>query len=244
MTLAQSIPPYELKKVKINLVQKAIYNLAKEMLTKKSFFFINSMLNRLQKIVNIEDEVILYEFYQLLKRKIIISTPIEAIANNIESGQTSDHIKMIKSNLISPIITENADMGDLKEQLKTMDKESARKLMREIMKNARAAAKDSKFQVTLNQYNRALIIAKDLNLKEEITKISLKIFNVESKSKNIELDFNIEKAEKAEKNGDVINSINFYQQALKILDGFKVYNVADTRIKKIKKKIQKLREDI
>jgi len=244
MTLAQSIPPYELNKVKSNLVQKAIYNLAKEMLTKKSFFFINSMLNRLQRIVNIEDKVILYELYQLLKLKIIISMPIEAIANNIESCQTSDHIKMIKSNLISPIITENADMGDFKERLKTMDKESARKLMREIMKNARAAAKDSKFQVTLNQYNRALIIAKNLNLKEEITKISLKIFNVESKSKNIELDFNIEKAEKAEKNGDVINSINFYQQALKILDGFKVYNVADTRIKKIKKKIQKLREDI
>ncbi|MHA1472840.1 MAG: hypothetical protein ACTSQW_07070 [Promethearchaeota archaeon] len=244
MTLAQSIPPYELNKVKSNLVQKAIYNLAKEMLTKKSFFFINSMLNRLQRIADIEDKVILYELYQLLERKIIISTPIEAIANNIESGQTSDHIKMIKSSLISPFITENADMGDLKEQLKTMDEESARKLMRGIMKNARAAAKDSKFQVTLNQYNRALTIAKDLNLKEEITKISLKIFKVESKSKNIELDFNIEKAEKAEKNGDVINSINYYQQALKILDGFKVYKVADTRIKKIKKKIQKLREEL
>ncbi|MBY9016425.1 MAG: hypothetical protein KGD68_12090 [Candidatus Lokiarchaeota archaeon] len=244
MTLAHSIPPYELDKVKRNLVQKAIYNLAKELLAIKPFFFINNMLIRLKKIAAIKDEVILYELYQLLERKIISPTSIETIANNIESEQTADHNKMIKSSLISPMIDKKTDLEDLKEQLKTMDEDSARRLIREIMKRARAAAKDSKFHVTLNEYNRALLIAKELNLKEEITKISLKIFNLESKSKYIELDFNIEKAEHAEKNGDFINSINYYQQALKILDGFKVYNVLDPRIRKFKKKIQKLREEI
>ena len=244
MTLAHSIPPYELDNVKKNLVQKAIYNLAKEMLSVKPFFFINNMLIRLKKIADIEDEVILYELYQLLERKIISPTPIETIANNIESVQTADHNKMLKSSLISPIININTDLRDLKEQLTTMDVYSARRLIREIMKKARAAAKDSKFQVTLNEYNRALFIAKELNFKEEIMKISLKIFNIESKSKYIELDFNIEKAENAEKNGDLFNSINYYQHALKILDEFKVYNVLDPRIKKFKKKIQKLREEL
>ena len=244
MTLAHSIPPHELDNVKRNLVQKAIYNLAKEMLAIKPFFFINNMLIRLKKIANIKDEVILYELYQLLDRRIISPTPIETIANNLESVQTADHNKMIKSSLISPIINKNTDLGDLKEQLKYMDNNSARRLIREIMKKARAAAKDSKFHVTLNEYNRALLIAKELNFKEEVAKISSKIFDIESKSKYIELDFNIEKAENAEKSGDIINSINYYQQALKILDGFKVYYVVDPRIRKLKKKIQKLREEI
>ena len=244
MTLAHSIPPYELDNVKKNLVQKAIYNLAKEMLGIKPFFFINNMLIRLKKIADIEDEVILYELYQLLERKIISPTPIETIVNNIESVQTADQNKMIKSSLISPITNNITDLRDLKEQLTTMDVYSARRLIREIMKKARAAAKDSKFQVALNEYNRALLIAKELNFKEEITKISVKIFNIESKSKYIELDFNIEKAENAEKNGDVFNSINYYQHALKILDEFKVYNVLDPRIRKFKKKIQKLREEL
>ncbi len=244
MTLARSIPPYELDKVKKNRVQKAIYNLAKEMLGIKPFFFINNMLIRLKKIADIEDEVILYELYQLLERKIISPTPIETIANNIESVQSTDQNKLIKSSLIAPIINNNTDLGDLKEQLTTMDVYSASRLIREIMKKARAAAKDSKFQVSLNEYNRALLIAKELDFKEEIAKISLKIFNIESKSKYIELDFNIEKAENAEKKGDVFNSINYYQHALKILDEFKVYNVLDPRIRKIKKKIQKLREEI
>ncbi len=244
MILAHSIPPYELDKVRSNLVQKAIYNLAKEMLAMKPFFFINNMLIRLKKIADIEDEVILYELYQLLERKIITPTPIETIASNIESVQTADQNKMIISSLMSPIINKNTDLKDLKEQLKTMDVYSAHKWIKDIMKKARAAAKDSKFQITLNEYNRALLIAKELNFKEEIEKISLKIFNIESKSKYIELDFNIEKAENAEKDGDVFNSINYYQHALKILDEFKVYNVADPRIRKLKKKIQKLREEI
>ena len=244
MTLAHSIPPYELDKVKKNLVQKAIYNLAKEMLDIKPFFFINNILIRLKKIADIEDEVSLYELYQLLEHKIISPTPIETIANNIESVQTADHDKMIKSSLISPIIDNNADLRDLKEQLTTMDVYSARKLIREIMKKARAAAKDSKFQVTLNEYNRALLIAKELNFKEEITKISLKIFNTESKSKYIELDFNIEKAENAEKNDDIFNSINYYQHALKILDESKEDYQVYPRIRKFKKKIQKLREEL
>jgi len=244
MTLARSIPPYELDNVKRNLVQKTIYNLAKEMLAIKPFFFINNMLIRLKKIADIEDEVILYELYQLLARKIISPTPIETIANNIESVQTADHNKILKSSLISPIININNDLSDLKEQLTTMDVYSARRLIREIMKKARTAAKDAKFQVTLNEYNRALLIAKELKFKEEIAKISLKIFKIESKSKYIELDFNIEKAENAEKEGDIFNSINYFQHALKILDEFKVYNVLDPRIRKIKKKIQKLREEI
>jgi len=227
MTLAHSIPPYELDEVKRNLVQKAIYNLAKEMLAIKPFFFINNMLIRLKKIADIEDEVILYELYQLLERKIISPMSIETIANNIESDQTADHNKILKSSLISPIINNNTNLSDLKEQLTTMDVFSARKLIREITKKARTAAKGSKF-----------------HFKEEITKISLKIFNIESKSKYIELDFNIEKAENAEKNGDLFNSINYYQHALKILNEFKVYNILDPRIKKIKKKIQKLREEI
>ena len=98
------------------------------MLTKKPFFFINNMLIRLKKIADIEDEIILYELYQLMERKVISSMAIETIANNIESVQTSDHNKMIKSTLISPIIIENGDMGDLKEQLTTMDSDSARRL--------------------------------------------------------------------------------------------------------------------
>ena len=202
------------------------------------------MFKRLKKIVNIEDEVVLYEIHQLLERQVITPTSIEAIADNIESVQVTDQKREIKTSSISSIIMSDANIDELKDQLETMGEESARKLIKEIMRKAKMAEKDLSYRITLNEYNKALFIAKDFKFKEEINKISQKIFNLEHKSKYIELDFNIEKAENAEKYGDFINSINYYQKALEILDGFKIYNITDPRIKKFKKKILKLREEI
>ncbi len=243
MTLAHSIPPYELEKVKKSLIQNAIYNLAKEILAVKPFFFIYNMFTRLKKIVNIEDEVVLYEIHHLLERQVITPTSIEAITDTIESVQAIDQKREIKTSSISSIIMSDANIDELKDQLKTMDEGSARKLIKEIMRKAKVAEKDSTYRITLTEYNKALFIAKDFIFKEEINKISQKIFNLEHKTKNIELDFNIEKAENAEKYGDFINSINYYQKALEILDGFKIYNIIDPRLKKFKKKILKLREE-
>jgi len=244
MILAHSIPPYELEKVKRSLIQNAIYNLAKEMLAVKPFFFIYNMFTRLKKIVNIEDEVVLYEIHHLLERQVITSTSIEAITDNLESVQATDQKREIKTSSISSIIMSDANIDELKDQLETMDEDSAQKLIKEIKRKAKAAEKDSTYRITLNEYNKALFIAKAFKFKEEINKISQKILNLEHKSKYIELDFNIEKAENAEKYGDFINSINYYQKALEILDGFKIYNITDPRIKKFKKKILKLREEI
>jgi hypothetical protein len=162
----------------------------------------------------------------------------------MESVQAAHQKKEIKTSSISSIIMSNTNIDELKDQLETMDEDSARKLIKEIKRKAKEAEKDSTYQVTLNEYNKALYIAKVFEIKEEINKISQKIFNLEHKSKYIELDFNIKKAENAEKYGDFINSINYYQKALEILDSFKVYNITDPRIKKFKKKILKLREEI
>jgi len=244
MTLAHSIPPLELENIKSNLIQKAIFNLAKELLSTKSFFFINNMLNRLKKIVKIEADVVLYEIYQLLIKNIIVPTSIEAIAQKIETHQEENQERLSKTKAISSIIITDSDFDQLKERIKYFDKESAKNLIKEFIKKGKIASKDSAYQLTQKEYNKALFIAKEFDLKDEIQKISQKLFDLESKSKYIELDYNIEKAEIAENNGDFINSINYYQKALQIMEGFLVYNVVDPRIKKFKKKIFKLREEI
>ncbi|NVM43448.1 MAG: hypothetical protein HWN79_00890 [Candidatus Lokiarchaeota archaeon] len=244
MTLEHSIPPYELEKVKRSVIQKAIYNLANEMLAVKPFFFIYNMLKRLKKIVNIEDEVVIYEIHQLLERRVFKPTSIEAMANNIESVQEADQKKEMKTSSISSIIMSDTDIDELKDRLEFMDEYTAHKLIKEIMRKAKAAERDSTYQIPINEYNKALYIAQDFKFKDEVNKLSRKIFDLEHKFKNIELDFNIEKAENAEKYGDFINSINYFQKALEILDGFKVYNIIDPRIKKFKKKILKLRDEI
>ena len=244
MSLAHSISPNEIEKINQNQIQKAILNLAKELLVSKPFFFINNLLNKVKKIVNLEANLILYEIYQLVENNIFVSINLETIASNMEMREETTSEKVAKFKPISSLITNNSGIEDLQIDLDEMNILSARKIIKEFFKKGKGAEKTLAYQVAKKEYKKALYVAKEFNLKDDITRISQSVLNLEKKEKQLELDFALEKGENAEKNGDYLNSINFYQKALKILEGFLIFNISDSRIKKLKKKIIKLREEI
>jgi len=242
MSLAHSIAPNDLGRINENQIQKAILNLAKELLVSKRFFFINNLLNRVKKIVNLDANKILYEIYQLIENGIIISTNLETVASDIELKQEVDSEKMTRYKSISSIITGNSQIEEF--QIEEMNESSVRDLIKKAVKRGKNAEKTLAFQITAKEYKRALYLAREFNLKEDISRISQMLLDLENKEKQLELEFQLKAGENAEKNGDFINSINNYQKALKILEGFLIFNVSDSRIKKLKKKIIKLRIEI
>ncbi len=246
LTIAHSIPPEYLAAINENPIQKAIFNIVKEILLSKSFFYINNLLNKVKKIVSINTKIVLYEIYQLLEKKVIIPIKLETIAHNLENKKDAFDEKSSKLKFISDIVINNGDLTELKEKLNTIDLITAKKMIKQYLKKGKTAAKDVAYEVASKEYNKALFIAKEFKLKDDIIKISQIIFEHDYKSKKIELDFVLEMAENYEKNGDFINSINSYQKATKILESFLIYNLldADSQIKKLKKKIMKLRENI
>lgn len=244
MVLAHSIAPRDLESINQNHIQKAIFNLIKEILNTKQFFFINDLLNRVIKIVNLDANVILLQIYQLVENKIIIPTNLEAAVSNIEMIQEAQDEKVAKYKPISSIIITDSDFENLKEKVEEMDEDSVIKLIKEFMKKGKAAEKSLAYQVGEREYKKALFIAREFNLKTEIEKISKVLLGLDKQVKQIELDFTLKAGENAEKSGDYINSIQHYQKALKILESFLIYNISDSRIKKLKKKIIKLREEI
>jgi len=244
MSLAHSISPNEIEKINQNQIQKAILNLAKELLVSKPFFFINNLLNRVKKIVNLEANLILYEIYQLVENNIFVSINLETIASDMEMREETTSEKVAKFKPISSLITNNSGIEDLQIDLDEMNILSASKIIKEFLKKGKGAEKTLAYQVANKEYKKALYVAKEFNLKDDITRISQSVLNLEKKEKQLELDFALEKGENAEKNRDFINSINFYQKALKILESFLIFNISDSRIKKLKKKIIKLREEI
>jgi len=244
MKLAHSIPPNVLKSIDKNQIQNAIVNIAKELLTSKQFFFINNLLNQVKKIVNIEANDILYQIYQLVENKIFSPTTLETAVSNIEMIQEAHEEKVAKYKPISSILITSSDFDNLKEQSGEMDENTAYKRIKELVKKGKAAEKSLAYKVAEDEYKKALFLAKEFNFKQDIDKISKIILELDKEVKQIELDFNLEAGENAEKNGDFINSIQYYQKALKILESFLIYNVSDSRIKKLKKKIIKLREEI
>ncbi|MFX1377953.1 MAG: hypothetical protein ACFFA4_02570 [Promethearchaeota archaeon] len=244
MTLAHSIPPNDLKIIEENQIQKAILNIAKELLTTKQFFFIYNLLNRVKNIVNIDSNEILYQIYHLVENNIFNPTTLETAVSNIEMIQEAQEEKVAKYQSISSILITNSNFDKLKEQVEEMDENSAKRMIRDLIKKGKAAEKSLAYKVGEDEYKKALFLAKEFNFKPEIDKTSKLLMELDKQVKQIELDFNLEAGENAEKNGDFINSIQYYQKALKILENFLIYNVSDSRIKKLKKKITKLREEI
>ncbi|MFX1588232.1 MAG: hypothetical protein ACFFC1_08760, partial [Promethearchaeota archaeon] len=199
-----------------------------------------------KSIVNIDAEIILFEINKLLERKIIVPIKLEAVIDKIETTQEANHKKINAIKPISSIIITDSDLEHLKSKVESIDELTAKKLIKEYMKKGKTAEKDRAYQVANKEYNKALFIAKELKLKDHIYKISNTIFELDNTTKKVELDFALEKAENYEKNKDYINSIHFYQKSVKLLENFLIYNIADadSQLKKLKKKIIKLREEI
>ncbi len=244
MTLAYAIPPELLEDINNDPIQSAITNLAKDTLSSKSFFYINTLLDKLKKIVNIDAQVILQGIYKLLDRKIIVPMQLETVVSNLEFRQEANHRRAIQIKPISSIIISDDDLNELEEQMEILNKDSAKKVIKNLIKRAKTAEKSSTFDITQKEYNKALIVAKKFDLKDDISKISSMIFEAEKKAKQLELDFALETGENAEKSNDYINAIYYYQKALKILEGFLIYDGSDSRIKKLKKKILKIRDEM
>ncbi len=244
VTLAHAFPPEVLKELENNLIQNAIITLAKELLKSKLFFYVNNLLNEVKKIGDLEAKLLLYEIYQLFEKKIFVHTSLETIAGSLESLQEAKYKKATEIKPISSIIISDTDMSELKEQIKTMNENSSREFIKNLIKKGKDAEKALTYEIARKEYNKALILAQKFNFKEDIPKISHKIFKIAKKSKQIELDFALETGENAEKNKDYINAIYYYQKALKDLKDLMVFNGSDSRIKKLKKKIVSLREEM
>ncbi len=244
MILTQSIAPKILEGINQNQIQKAIFNIAKELLVSKSFFFINNLLNRVKKIVNLDSHVILYQIYQLVENKTIIPTKLEAAVSNLERIKEVQDEKAEKYKPISSMIITDSDIEELKEQMEDMDENSAINVIKELIRKGKTAEKALAYQVGEKEYKKALFLAREFKLKSQIDRISKILLELDKQVKQIELDFTLKAGENAEKSGDYINSIQHYQKALKILESFLIYNISDSRIKKLKRKIIKLREEI
>ncbi|MBY9017295.1 MAG: hypothetical protein KGD66_00540 [Candidatus Lokiarchaeota archaeon] len=241
MTLTYAIPPELLDQINENRVQKAIYELAKEALSDKSFFYINTLLNKVKKIVHIQLNVVLYEIYQLLEKKIIVTMPLEAILSNLENKQDTSQKREIKIQPLSSMIINDEDLVKLKSKIQNLDESAGKEIIKEIMKKGKSA---EHYQSAEKEYKKAVLLSREFKFKEEEKRASRLLFKSEKKMKEIELEFSIETGDKSEKNKDYIKAIHNYQNAIKIMEENLIYSVSDPRIKKLKRKILKLREEI
>jgi len=244
MVLTQALLPNDLDAINKNLIQKAIFDFANEFLASKKFFFIHTLLNKVQKIVNLSPHFILYEIYQLLEKHVIIPSNIEAVEDEIRKFQESRAMRIADNELISPIIANDDAVNELKEKARNMNIEEAKKLMKHYMKKGETAEKALAYKEAQKEYEKALYLATGFDFKLDIGRISFMVLELDKKIKNIEIDFCLKAGEKAEKRKDYINAIQYFQQTIALLSDASIFkgNESESRIKKLKKKVSNLQK--
>ncbi|MFX1314039.1 MAG: hypothetical protein ACFFHD_15745 [Promethearchaeota archaeon] len=244
MILTHTILPDTLEKIKKNPIQKAILDFANEFLASKSVFFINNLLDKVQKIVNIDSSVILYEIYQILEQNVIIPTTIESAEDRLKNFKEIRATRIADNELISPIIANEDAINELKGRIKNLSENEARKLMDQFIKKAETAERSLVHKEAQKEYEKALYIATGFDFEQNIGKISFMVLELDKKIKKLELDYVLGIGEKSEKKKDYINAINYYKQGLKILDDVAAINENESKIKKLEKKISNLQKHL
>lgn len=240
MVLKHTFLPDDLDLINDNFVQKAIIQFAKKYLVTKHFFFINNLLNKVKKIVNLDAKIILYEIYQLLNKNIIIPMDLNKVENKIKNFNENRAQRIADSEVIKPLISNDVWMEKLKIDAKQMDENTAKNMIRKYIQKGVTAEKAMILNEALSEYEKALFLATGFDIEPEIGKISFMIIELDRKIKKLRLEKATSLAKNLEKKKDYIGSIKEYQKMIKILNEMREYTDSDNQIKKIEKKISKL----
>jgi hypothetical protein len=249
MVLSYTIPPSITEKINQNHIQKAIMNIANEILIDKPFFFINNVLNKVIENVDIEPAAVLYEIYQLLEMNAIIPTNLEVAESKAKSFSENRAINLAKNESLSSVLTNDTDFLRLKQDIETMNADKARNFMEKYIKKGETAEDALLYQAALKEYEKALYLASGFDFEKDIGRISFLILELEKKINDMEVDYTEDAAEKAEKRKDYIDSIRYYRKVVQLLkNNLETINVnpseTESKIRKIKKKITKLETKI
>ncbi|MHA1670324.1 MAG: hypothetical protein ACTSV5_07050 [Promethearchaeota archaeon] len=162
MTLSHAIPPEILEQINENRVQKAIYELAKEALSNKPFFYVNILLSKVNKIVRIQLNVVLYEIYQLYEKK---NHRNNANRSNIKRFKKQDitQKREIQMQPISSMIINAEDLVEIRSKIQNVDEFTRKAIIKEIMKKGKSAEHLLVYQSAEKEYKKAVILSREFN---------------------------------------------------------------------------------
>jgi tetratricopeptide (TPR) repeat protein len=246
MEIIKNILPRELENINSNRIQKAIYDFANKTISEKGYLIIVDIIDKINNLVNVDSKIILYEIYQLVQKGIFIPRSIEETQDKLKVLQEMEEKKIAETKIISSLISTKNVYSDIKAQLDGMNQESARKIMDSFLKKAETAERSSIYQEAKREYEKALFVAQQLQLSNEIGRISYLIIEMEKRNKHIELEYAIEAGEKAEKSKDYFKAIENFQKAITIIENYfgRDNNGEQKQMKKLAVKIEKLQESL
>ena len=230
-TLSTQIPPNVIEK--LPLVQKAVFEFGKDILSEEPYFFIPRVLKITSRILGVvSKEELIWSIYQMLRNKIIIPKDLEFQRDKIveeEEGKKEYELRKLldfQSTEVDP------------KKIRHFTPMEGLMKMKSYMKMAEIAEKNLVYSQALNDYRCALTFAKEFKMETEIGKIAFKILEVIKLNKEVEINFASNQVIKAEKKKDYIKALKYlFQMRELLLYDSEAHN--EKRIVKINQRIQK-----
>ena len=236
LTLSSLIPPDAIKN--LSLIQKAIYECAKDMLKEETYFYINPLIDIISKLLGvITKEEILWNIRQLMKENIIVQS-LEFQKKALKDTQQK---KEERENIIQKLM-EMKNLEDIIFESHQMTPDMALLKIDTLIKKGEIAEKNDAYQEALNEYQTALNYAKEFFLEEKINEISSKILEIVKINKDVELNYAILQANRAEWKKDYVIALKYLFLINDALSAENRDGIHDKQLNKINKKIKKIQK--
>jgi len=236
LRFSSQIPPDAIKN--LSLVQKAIYECAKDMLKEETYFYINPLIDIISKLLGvIPKEEILWNIRQLMKENIILQN-FEFQKKELKDTKKK---KEENENIIQKLM-EMKDLEDIIFESHQMTPDEALLKIDSLIKKGDIAEKNDAYQEALNEYQTALNYAKEFFLEEKMNEISSKILEIVKINKEVELNYAILQANRAEWKKDYVIALKYLFLINDALSAENRGGIHDKELNKINKKIKKIQK--
>ena len=237
LILSSLIQPTKIEN--LSLVQKAIYECAKDLLKEDDYFFISYLITTTSKLLGvISDEEILWSIRQMMMENIIISQDFEF------QKQESEAITKEKQRReeVFEKIKETKDFEEIIFETHDMTIEDANIKTDSFMKKGEIAERNAAYQEALIEYQMALNYANEFNMEMKLEEISLKISEITKLNKEVELKFAMKQAAKYELKRDYIMTLKYLFQIKNISIIENDDGKHDKRLQKLEHRIKKIQK--
>ncbi len=240
LILSSLIPPNIIEN--LSLVQKAIYECAKDLLKEDDYFFITYLMVKTSKLLGVvSDEEVLWNIRQLMKNNIILSQGLEFQKQEKQESETMAQEKQEREDIFQKI-KEKRDFEEIVFETHEMSIEEANIKINSLMKKAEITERNAAYQEALDEYQMALNYAKEFNMKKKVDEISSKISGITKLNKEVELKFAIQQASKYELKKDYVFALKYFFQIKDILIDENDDGKHDKQLKKIDRRIEKIQK--
>ncbi len=239
LTLSSQIPPNIIDN--FPLVQKAIYEYAKDLLKEETFFFISTLIDTTSKLLGvISNEEILWNMRQMMLENIIIYRNLEFQDQELESKRQ----EIQNREFIVQSLMEIKDWEEIILECEDMSLEDGYIKINSSMKKGEIAEANAAYQEALFEYQKALKYANEFNMEMEMDEISAKILEIIKLNKKVELDFAIAKANKSEKKKDYVIALKYLYQIKDMLTTENDDGIHDNQLQKLNNRIRKIQNHL